>query len=206
MEQRSLLTFIKDLPERSPDKHVIGLYVCECGQQKAIIKSRVRRGHTKSCGCLSHKNAKKTHGMHGTKEYRTWRGIKQRCLNTRCKDYYRYGGIGINCHEPWVDSFQSFFDHIGPCPDKSFSIDRIDNNKGYVPGNVRWASAKTQSKNKRGTFVWNIKGRTFESCVEAAKAHGVSANTVWRWVRGSYDARRNTFTQPRGDGNATPRY
>jgi hypothetical protein len=73
----------------------------------------------------------------------------QRCTNPKFKQFKDYGGRGISLYPEWQVSFQRFIDHIGPRPSKHHSVDRIDNSKGYEPGNVRWATSKEQTVNKR---------------------------------------------------------
>lgn len=81
-------------------------------------------------------------------EYKTWLRAKARCFNQRHISYPRYGGRGIVVCDEWRNDFLSFYNHIGPKPSAKHSIDRIDNNKGYEPGNVRWATGKEQSANR----------------------------------------------------------
>lgn len=89
------------------------------------------------------------HGLSNTPEYKCWQQIKARCLNPNHRAYADYGGRGITVHETWVNDFVAFLDHVGPRPSRRHSLDRIDNNRGYEPGNVRWASPKRQNNNRR---------------------------------------------------------
>jgi hypothetical protein len=89
--------------------------------------------------------------MRYTKEYTTWVAIKGRCLNKNSKDFERYGNKGITLFSGWISNFQSFFNHIGFSPSKAHSVDRIDNKKGYEPGNVRWATSTQQGRNKNSS-------------------------------------------------------
>lgn len=88
-----------------------------------------------------------------TKVYRAWVGIKQRCTKPSCSAWHRYGGRGITMHKPWINSFDKFYSYIGDPPTDLHTIDRINNDRGYVPGNVRWATRKEQSNNI-GSNVW----------------------------------------------------
>lgn len=83
------------------------------------------------------------------KEYATWTGMKSRCSNPNETGYANYGGRGISVCAEWRHDFQAFFEYMGPKPDPSYSIDRIDVDGNYEPGNVRWATPKEQANNKR---------------------------------------------------------
>jgi len=97
-----------------------------------------------------------TVGLRRTPEYRAWLNAKRRCDNTGVPDFYRYGGRGIRMCEEWLHDFAAFLSHIGPKPAPHLSLDRIDPDGDYCPGNVRWATAKEQANNrskKRGPTV-----------------------------------------------------
>jgi hypothetical protein len=87
------------------------------------------------------------HGMSGSREYRSWEGMKQRCFNPRAANYENYGDQGITVCEEWL-SFEAFYADMGPCP-PGYSLDRIDPNGNYEPGNCQWADAKQQRQNQR---------------------------------------------------------
>ena len=129
--------------------------VCDCGNEVTHSGSdltRTRRYKIYSCGCfLRERNSdlNKTHGMTKTPEYRAWRGIKDRCFRPSSHRFYNYGARGISMYPEWVESFEKFYAHIGPRPGHGYSIDRINNDGHYEPGNVRWATAKEQAGNRR---------------------------------------------------------
>ena len=89
--------------------------------------------------------------MYLSKEYRAWESAKQRCFNPNASGYENYGGRGVTVCPEWVGDFQAFYDHIGPQPDdgQRWSLDRIDTNGNYEPGNVQWATDKQQGRNRR---------------------------------------------------------
>lgn len=94
-----------------------------------------------------------SHGLSRHYFYRLWNNIKQRCYNPKNQWHYNYGGRGIDLYAPWRKSFIAFRDsliaEIGERPDKSYSLDRINNDGNYEPGNLRWATRKEQSENSR---------------------------------------------------------
>jgi len=120
--------------------------LCDCGKAVHVLSVNLRSGGTRSCGCLksmiiSEKNTK--HGGSNTKLYGVWYAIKMRCLNKNNKRYSDYGGRGIKIYSSWEKNFSAFRDYIfaslGDKPSEDHSLDRIDNDGNYEPGNLRWA-------------------------------------------------------------------
>jgi hypothetical protein len=124
--------------------------VCDCDAHHDARGSDLRKGRIKSCGCLRrelNKTRAIKHGMCGTPEYSSWTSMKQRCLYTCVNGFENYGGRGVTFCEEWR-SFLAFFADMGERP-PGCSLDRIDPNGNYEPGNCRWATALQQTHNRR---------------------------------------------------------
>lgn len=118
---------------------------CSCGDKRLVRIDSVFT--SKSCKCRL--EFKSIHGGTGTDIYNIWCNIKARTENPQHPRYKDYGGRGITLYKEWSDDFAKFRDYIGERPSKKHSIDRIDNDKGYIPNNVRWATPTVQRTNSR---------------------------------------------------------
>ena len=136
---------------------------CDCGNESIVAQGNLRNGHTQSCGCLL---LEMEHGLrHGhdrvgarSGTLRSYSQAKNRCLNPNSPKYSDYGGRGITMCDEWCKSFPDFLRDMGEKPDGT-SLERINNDGNYEPGNCRWATPKEQSRNKRNNVWLEYQGR-----------------------------------------------
>lgn len=121
---------------------------CDCGKVTTVQGINLTNGHTRSCGCLiSESNTK--HGQWNTRLYRIYHAMKQRCYNSNCAPFPHYGGRGITICPEWKNDFQAFHDWaMSHGYSDELTIDRIDVNGNYEPGNCRWTTKTWQSFNR----------------------------------------------------------
>jgi len=153
--------------------------LCDCGTVHVVRGRFLASGKVKSCGCLRHDLmvAKATkHGAWGTPEYSIWKGMLTRCRNPNHRAYKHYGGRGI---EVRYLSFEEFLHDVGSRPSPDLSIDRINNDGHYQPGNCRWATKREQGSNRRNVRHLTLNGRT-QPLAHWSKEYGVSRVTVTR--------------------------
>lgn len=156
---------------------------CDCGKRTLVFGSNLTRRHSQSCGCLALERVT-THSRSRSPEYKTWMNIRSRCANCNTPYWDQYGGRGISVCKRWEQSFEAFLSDMGPRPSKRHSIDRIDVDGDYEPGNCRWALATVQARNtRRQRYVqWNGRRMTLAEAVESSS---VTYNTVlYRLKRG----------------------
>lgn len=161
-ERVGRLLVIKEMPRPKGQCQQLWHVRCDCGNEKFTVHSAsLKSGKSTSCGCYRKELAayvgpSKYQKSRDNPLYSTWAGMRQRCLNSSLAAWKDYGGRGIRICQRWLDSFEDFVDDMGERP-IGCSIDRIDVNGGYEPGNCRWATRKQQAQNKRNTvnFDWN---------------------------------------------------
>jgi hypothetical protein len=170
--------------QRGPTHYIC---VCDCGTFLVKPALYLTSGDTSSCGCYRKEvmaKKQRRHGMRWIPEYSIWLSMKERCENPRQKSYARYGGRGITVDPRWREDFMVFFTDMGPRPSPQHSLERTDNDKGYCPRNVVWATqiqqANNTSRNRRITF-----GGETRTLAEWARKYDISqANLLWRLQKG----------------------
>lgn len=126
---------------------------CQCGGETIALGTSLKSKYVRSCGCLKSEVSTErntTHSMSRSPEYRTYRHMLNRCYNPNVERYPHYGGRGISVCDEWRGDggFEAFLKHVGMRPSDEHSIDRIDTNGNYEPGNVRWATRQQQIRNR----------------------------------------------------------
>ena len=159
---------------------------CDCGNTAVVTGSDIRSGSTSSCGCLWRERitqSKTTHGMSQSDIYAEYRSMKNRCYNEQAHNYKYYGGRGIKMCDRWRDDIHAFYDDVSILPnfrEEGYSLDRIDNDGDYEPGNVRWATIKEQCNNRRpniGKRIHEYNGEMY-SLREISNMTGISYKTL----------------------------
>lgn len=140
------LVALRPTTDRDQRGSVVWECECACGVRARVNASDLKHGNTTSCGCRA--NLKK-HGEANSVEYSTWERIKGRCHNPKSRRFKDWGGRGIVVCERWRNSFEAFLEDMGRRPPDKTSIDRIDNDGHYEPGNCRWSTPKEQQNNTR---------------------------------------------------------
>jgi hypothetical protein len=165
--------------ETTTNRVRLWLCKCDCGKEVTVRVAALKNGNTRSCGCLKNEATSQLLTKHkdkGTKEYTAWMHMRRRCNNHASKYYYNYGGRGIRVCEEW-DNYLIFLRDVGRAPSKDYSLDRIDVNGNYEPGNVRWATRKEQNNNKRNSIRITINGET-KTLQEWCDLFGVNRGTA----------------------------
>jgi hypothetical protein len=167
-----------------------------------VQKGALTGGHTKGCGCgFTARGPREMHGAKNTPEYRVWNHVKDRCGNPNNTAYDYYGGRGITVCDRWRDSFQNFFDDMGPRPSPKHSIDRVDNDKGYCPENCRWATKEEQANNTRTNVLLEWNGRT-QTLAQWARETGIDDGVIGSRLRANWPIERALSTPTRSKKTA----
>ena len=129
--------------------------------------------------------------MTRTRTFKSWEGMKQRCLNPRAPDYARYGGRGIRVNEAWAESFETFLRDMGERP-VGLTLDRMDVNGNYEPGNCRWATLSRQQRNRRDTVSLTFAGQTL-SVADWADDLGIKPKLIRERLKNGWPLERALY-------------
>ncbi len=155
---------------RSTDKKVTWHCECSCGNKVIVVSNHLRRGTTRSCGCLQKEALSrtisekvKTHGLTNHPLFKVWENMRDRCSNPRHKSYKYYGGKGILVCDRWDSAFKNFYADVIDGYGKGLQLDRKDNNGNCEPENVRWVTPQQNMQNigSRGGSSSTYKGVSF---------------------------------------------
>lgn len=201
----ALVVIARDVEGESLRRAVVR---CDCGAVRNVYRCHLTAGRTASCGCqksasISANRARHGHARRGARpaEYGIWKGIVARCCNPATPNFHRYGGRGITVCDRWRDDFAAFFADVGARPSAEHSIDRIDNERGYEPGNVMWSTRREQAANTRANVTLSVFGETL--CVAVwARRFGLLAPTVHRRLSRGWSPERALTEAPAAVGFA----
>lgn len=203
-----MLTAIEHVDKRT-GSGVIWRCRCQCGSDTFAKCSDLRSGKTRSCGCLRRITSARTGVTHGdtrrgrwAKEYRSWRFMLTRCEDPTHRAYPYYGGRGIRVCERWKD-YASFLADMGRKPEGRYSLDRIDNDGDYEPGNVRWATQAQQTRNYSRNVMLTYQGLTL-CMTDWARRLGFKTPTgISHRLQVGWSIERTLTTPARGSHAAT---
>lgn len=168
--------------------------ICECGSGCAVRTDKLKSGHTKSCGCLVAENTSAALTTHGHTKgrsrsltYKSWTNMLTRTRNPNAINFDRYGGAGITVCQRW-ERFENFLADMGQRPSRKHSVERVDNQKGYEPGNCIWDTQEGQNANKSITRLVVIDGAQM-TLAEACRRFGLRYGTAWLRLKEGRDVR-----------------
>lgn len=169
---------------------------CDCGVERIMMGSKLKRGLSKSCGCWRTELTKvrnRTHGLSKLPLYSTWNNIRKRCYDKKIDCYKNYGGRGIRMYEEWINDPPAF---IKWCMDngwqKGLEVDRENNDGDYVPTNIRFITHKEQQRNTRKNVYFTHQGET--KCLsEWAEILGINYQTVCTRITRGWEIQEALF-------------
>lgn len=174
---------------------------CECGNKTIVSGDKLRRGYTKSCGCLKNSgNSRRTHGKTNDRIYYEWCNMKSRCLNPKNIMYSNYGGRGITLCDSWK-TFQNFYSWaLSSGYTDELTLERIDVNKGYSPENCSWIPRSRQYFNRTDNHFITAFGKT-QTIKEWADETGLKYDTIHARIKYyGWSAEKALTTKARGGG------
>ena len=172
---------------------------CECGSAGVYSGPAMRKGNTSSCGCLQREKAavsmkalapKPDHGLSESPTWNSWMAMRNRCLRPGATGYEQYKDVEV-CKE-WANDFKAFLADMGARPEGT-TLDRIDNSRGYEPGNCRWATHREQGNNRRNNRLITALGRT-DTVSNFARLTGLHKDTISHRLNIGWTAERAVTT------------
>lgn len=182
-------------PIKKPcDRKMYWECICDCGKNVIVLSSNLTRNNSKSCGCSRECIGERTtkHGMTETRMFKIWTGVRKRCTNPKCKSYHNYGGRGITISPKW-DNFINFYNDMKEGYADDLSLDRIDHNGNYEPGNCRWATQKTQNRNRRNNHIVNCENES-KTLAEWSEISGVNYTVIAYRIKNGWDTKKAIYT------------
>lgn len=186
------LTVLEVSPKRAR-RELMWVCQCDCGNVVTVRGKCLRKGETKSCGCYNKEVSSKRnkvlatkHGWYGTRLYRIYRRMKDRCTNPNVPMYHHYGGRGITVCDEWMNDPKAFCEWaMANGYEDNLTIDRIDTNGNYEPSNCRWVTNIQQQRNKRNNVTLTYNGET--KCItEWAEMYGIARSKIYQRIRSGW--------------------
>ncbi len=167
---------------------------CSCGNTHVARSDQLKNGDIRSCGC---KNPhKRKHGRAGTRIYRIWRGMLDRCYNEKAASYANYGGKGVTVCDRWRESIDNFIEDMGLPPSESHTLDRKENADGYHSGNCKWSTPEEQGNNRSTNVDMTFNGKT-QTIAQWSRETGLSKDTIRLRLKRGWTADRTLTTSAR---------
>jgi len=181
---------------------------CICGNTITTALTRLKSGETQSCGCIKKEldraktkrihalgiSGMRTHGLYASPEYKVWCAMKRRCLKSNDPNFCRYGGRGIQVCERWLQ-FESFIADMGRRPSSKHTLERLDNDGHYEPGNCEWRTWRDQNHNKSNNRWITHAGRTM-ILSDWARELGVKPDLLCNRLKAGWTTAETVSIQP----------
>ncbi|WP_110933276.1 hypothetical protein [Paenibacillus bouchesdurhonensis] len=191
------LTVIRRAEKNSKSGNAMWICECDCGNRSTVIGSHLRSGKTSSCGC--NRISQRSMGHSKDRLYRTWLGMHNRCYNPDHDRYEWYGGKGISICDEW-HVFMTFRNWaLANGYTDELTIDRIDVDGNYSPGNCQWVDMKTQANNRSNNRILRYRGKRY-TATELAEAHGLAPHTVFNRLKLGWTVDKIVNTPERCEG------
>ncbi len=179
--------------KKSGKRETFAVCRCDCGSpEKTIALYHLKSGKSKSCGC-NRKDTRRTHGLSESPEYSIWKAMRRRCEDPADDAYPYYGARGISVAEEFLD-FSIFIKHVGRRPKVTDTLDRINNDGNYAPGNIRWATRTEQMRNTRRNHLLTL-DRITMTLSEWCAHLGIKSETLHHRLRRGWSEKR-ALTEP----------